>query len=92
MEATIGAACLLVNWLTRHDYLTVIAYSADVQVVQPLIQLKEKSAVIDKIRSSRLRPPTNLSGGWLQTLRAVESAGIPNAYKRVIYLRMDKQR
>lgn len=27
-----------------------------------------------------------MSGGWLQTLRAVESAGIPNAYKRVILL------
>ena len=86
MEATIEAACSLVNWLTRHDYLTVIAYSADVQVVQPLIQLKEKSAVIDKIRSIQVATSTNLSGGWLQTLRAVESAGIPNAYKRVILL------
>ncbi len=86
MEATIEAACSMVNWLTRHDYLTVIAYSADVQVVQPLIQLKEKSAVLDKIRSIQVATSTNMSGGWLQTLRAVESAGIPNAYKRVILL------
>lgn len=86
MEATIEAACSLVNWLTRHDYVTIIAYSADVQVVQPLIQLKEKSAVLDKIRSIQVATSTNLSGGWLQTLRAVESAGVPNAYKRVILL------
>lgn len=86
MEATIEAACSLVNWLTRNDFITIIAYSADIQIVQPLIQLKEKTAVIDKIRSIQVGTSTNLSGGWLQALRAVETAAVPNAYKRVILL------
>ncbi len=86
MEATIEAACSMVNWLTRNDFIAIIAYSADIQIVQPLIQLKEKTAVIDKIRSIQVGTSTNLSGGWLQALRGVESAGVPNAYKRVILL------
>jgi Ca-activated chloride channel homolog len=86
MEATIEAACSMVNWLTRNDYISIIAYSADIQIVQPLIQLKEKTSVIDKIRSIQVGTSTNLSGGWLQALRSVESAGVPNAYKRVLLL------
>jgi Ca-activated chloride channel family protein len=86
MEATIEAACSLVNWLTRNDYISIIAYSADVQIVQPLIQLKDKTTVIDKIRSIQVGTSTNLSGGWLQALRSVETAGVANAYKRVLLL------
>jgi Ca-activated chloride channel homolog len=86
ITATIEAASALVNWLTRNDYITVIAYSADVQVVQPLIQLKDKSVVIDKLNSIQVATSTNLSGGWLQALRAVEASDVPNAYKRVILL------
>lgn len=86
IDSTIEAACSLVNWLTRHDYITIVAYSADVQVVQPLVQLKDKSAVIDKIRSIQVATSTNLSGGWLQTLKILEAANIPNAYRRAILL------
>lgn len=86
ISATLDAAESLINWLTRHDYISIIAYSADVQMVQPLIQLKDKSAVIDKLHSIQVATSTNLSGGWLQALRAIESADVPNSYKRVILL------
>lgn len=86
IESVIEAASALVNWLTRNDYICIIAYSADVQVVQPLIQLNDKLSVIDKIRAIQVGTSTNLSGGWLQTLRLVESSAIPNSYKRVILL------
>jgi Ca-activated chloride channel homolog len=86
MESTIEAASALINWLTRNDYVTIVAYSSDVQIVQPLIQLKDKHSVIDKIRSIQVATSTNLSGGWLQTLKIIDSAEIPNAYKRVILL------
>lgn len=86
MEATIEAASAMVNWLTRYDYLTVIAYSADVQIVLPLVQLNDKISVIDKISSIKVGTSTNLSGGWLQALRTIESANISNSYKRVILL------
>ena len=86
IESVIEAASSLVNWLTRNDYICIVAYSADVQVVQPLIQLKDKLSVIDKIRSINVGTSTNLSGGWLQALRIVESAQVVNSYKRVILL------
>jgi Ca-activated chloride channel family protein len=86
MDATIEAACALVNWLTRNDYICIVAYSADVQIVQSLTQLKDKMSVIDKIRSIKVATSTNLSGGWLQTLKIVENSNVPNSYKRVILL------
>jgi Ca-activated chloride channel family protein len=86
IESVIDAASALVNWLTRNDYICIVAYSADVQVVQPLIQLKDKISVIDKIRAIMVGTSTNLSGGWLQALRLVESSNVPNSYKRVILL------
>ncbi len=86
IDATIEAAASLVNWLTRHDYICIVAYSADVQIIQPLTQLKDKISVIDKIKSIQVATSTNLSGGWLQGLKMLESANIPNAYKRVILL------
>ncbi len=86
IESVIDASCALVNWLTRHDSLSIIAYSADVQVIQPQTNLTEKISVTDRIKNIQVATSTNLSGGWLSALRAVENANIPNAYKRVILL------
>ncbi|WCL49561.1 anti-sigma factor antagonist [Leptospira sp. GIMC2001] len=86
MDAVLEAASALVNWLTRLDYLAVIAYSNDVQVVQALTNLTEKISITDKIRNIKVATSTNLSGGWLQTLRALDSKKIEGAFKRVILL------
>jgi Ca-activated chloride channel homolog len=86
IDSTLEAASALVNWLTRNDYLCVVAYSADVQIVQSMTQLKDKLSVIDKIRSVKVATSTNLSGGWLQALKIIENSNVPNAYKRVILL------
>ncbi len=86
MDAVLDASCALVNWLTRLDYIAVIAYSNDVQVVQPTTNLTEKVSVTDKIRNIQVGTSTNLSGGWLQALRAVESKQVEGAFRRVILL------
>ncbi|GBF51375.1 hypothetical protein LPTSP4_29110 [Leptospira ryugenii] len=86
MESVIDASCSLVNWLTRHDALSIVAYSADVQLIQPVTHLTEKISVSDRIRNIQVGTSTNLSGGWLSALRSVESSKIKNAYKRVILL------
>jgi Ca-activated chloride channel family protein len=86
MEAVIEASSSLINWLTRHDAVAIVAYSADVQLIQPITHLTEKISVTDKIRNIQVATSTNLSGGWLSTLKAVAQAKIPNAYKRVILL------
>jgi Ca-activated chloride channel family protein len=86
MDAVIEAASSLVNWLTRIDYLSIIAYSNDIQVVQPLTNLTEKISVTDKIQSIQVATSTNLSGGYLQTLRSIETKGVQAAVRRVILL------
>ncbi|MCB1304104.1 MAG: anti-sigma factor antagonist [Leptospiraceae bacterium] len=86
MQSVIEAASALVNWLTRHDQLTIVAYDTNIEVVQPLIPLTDKYSVTKKIEQIRVGSSTNLSGGWLQALRTVESAKADNGYKRVILL------
>ncbi|MBX7058109.1 MAG: anti-sigma factor antagonist [Leptospirales bacterium] len=86
ISATLEAAASLVNWLTRHDSLAVIAYDSQVEVIQPLTPLTDKFSVIKKLDNIRVGTSTNLSGGWLQALRSVEEAEVENAYRRVILL------
>ncbi|MBE7438286.1 MAG: anti-sigma factor antagonist [Spirochaetales bacterium] len=86
MNATIEAASALVNWLTRHDHLAIVAYDSNVEVVQPLIPLTDKFSVIKKLENIRVGTSTNLSGGWLQALKSVEAADVENAFRRVILL------
>lgn len=86
ISSTLEAAASLVNWLTRHDHLAIIAYDSQVEVVQPLIPLTDKFSVVKKLDNIHVGTSTNLSGGWLQALRSVEDADVPNAYRRVILL------
>jgi len=86
IQATLEAASSLVNWLTRHDHLAIIAYDTNVEVVQPLTPLGDKFSVIKKLENIRVGTATNLSGGWLQALRSVEAAEVENAFRRVIFL------
>ena len=86
ISSTLEAASSLVNWLTRHDHLAVVAYDSTVEVVQPLTPLTDKFSVIKKLDNIRVGTSTNMSGGWLQALKSVESSSIENAFKRVILL------
>ncbi len=86
ISSTLEAASALVNWLTRHDHLAIVAYDSTVEVVQPLTPLTDKFSVIKKLENIRVGTSTNLSGGWLQALKSVEGASVENAVRRVILL------
>lgn len=86
MDSVIQASSSLVNWLTRRDFLTAVAYAEDVQVIQPLVPLAEKNSVIHRLNSIQVGTSTNLSGGWLHVLRTLELHPIADGYKRVILL------
>ncbi|MCB1323513.1 MAG: VWA domain-containing protein, partial [Leptospiraceae bacterium] len=86
ISSTLEAAAALVNWLTRHDQLAVVAYDSQVEVVQPLTPLTDKFSVIKKLENIHVGTSTNLSGGWLQALRSIEATETDNAFKRVILL------
>lgn len=86
LNAVIEAACTFVNWLTRHDYIGIVAYSSDVQVVQPITRLEQKSTIIHKLQSIQPGTSTNLSGGWLQGLKMAAEVEAPDSIRRVILL------
>ncbi len=86
LASTIEAASALVNWLTRHDHLAIVAYDSNVEVIQPLTPLSDKFSVVKKLETIRVGSSTNLSGGWLQALRSVEGAEVEGAFRRVILL------
>lgn len=86
LEAVVQSACSLVNWLTRRDFLSVIAYAEDIHVIQPIVQLVEKSTIINRIHTIQPGTSTNLSGGWLHTLRGLELFSDSTVYKRAILL------
>ncbi|EMY77246.1 von Willebrand factor type A domain protein [Leptospira weilii serovar Ranarum str. ICFT] len=86
LEAVIQAASSLVNWLTRRDFLSVVAYAEDIHVIQPVIQLVEKTSIINRIHTISPGTSTNLSGGWLHTLRGLELFPETSVYKRAILL------
>lgn len=86
IQATLEAASSLVNWLTRHDHLAITAYDSAVEVVQPLIPLTDKYSVLKKLENIRVGTSTNMSGGWLQALKAISEAEVENAFRRVILL------
>lgn len=86
MQAVIDASVSFLNWLTRNDYLGVVAYAEDVKVIQRAQPLTEKTALAEKIRRIQLGTSTNLSGGWIQALRLAQDAGETQAIRRVILL------
>lgn len=86
LEAVIQSASSLVNWLTRRDFLSVVAYAEDIHVIQPIVQLVEKTSIVNRIHTILPGTSTNLSGGWLHTLRGLELFSDATVYKRAILL------
>ncbi len=86
LDALLTASSYFINWLTRHDYVAVVAYAAEVQIVQSMVKLTEKKSIVNRLKSIQLGTATNLSGGWLQALKIAQAAPVQNAVKRVILL------
>lgn len=86
MEALLGSAGTFINWLTRYDYLGIVGYAEDVQVIQNMENLKDKRQIIERLKDVRIGTSTNLSAGWLQGLRMLEEMEDQNTIKRVVLL------
>ena len=86
LKAVLEAAAALVNWLTRHDYLSVTVYDSRAESILPLTRLNDKESVLSRFSRIQAGNATNLSGGWLQALRFAESAPAQCVVRRVILL------
>ncbi len=87
LVSTIEAVSSFINWMTRQDYVSIIAYAQDVQTVQSISALTEKKSVIRRLQGIEPGTSTNLSGGWLEGLHSLEDSILPqSAIRRVILL------
>lgn len=85
--STIEAVSSFIHWMTRRDYVSIVAYSQDIQIIQPLEALSEKSSIARRLSTIQVGTSTNLSGGWLEGLRSLEEADLPpGTIRRVVLL------
>ncbi len=85
LNSVIEASSSLINWLTRKDYVGVVAYDTNVEIIQPLTSLTDKHSIIKRIQSITAGSSTNLSGGWLQALKMLREHE-EKSIKRILLL------
>jgi len=86
LEYTKKAARFLVNNLSTRDYLSIIAYSSDVEVIIPSELISSKTVIkhhIDEIEAGGM---TNLSGGLFEGYLQVKKHSNKNSINRILLL------
>ena len=86
LELTKQAAIYFMNWLTRRDYLTVVTYDDNVELLVASTLLTDKRSVAEKIKSIDPGGGTNLSGGWLRALSELRDHHDTGTLCRVLLL------
>ncbi|HET9947750.1 MAG TPA: VWA domain-containing protein [Longimicrobiales bacterium] len=86
LRAAIASACLLVRRLRPEDLVSVVAYSAEVEVVAPPATGEEQDHLCGRIAGIRAGGSTNLSGGWLKARDLVAAHARKGAVNRVLIL------
>jgi len=80
------AASSFAKWLTREDFLSVVAFDDEVDLIVPHQQLLEKDAIDLEIQRIEAGNTTNLSGGWLQGLTELRRNFTEGHIHRVVLL------
>lgn len=86
LEEAKRAASSFARWLTREDFLTVIAFDDEVNVIVPHQQLLEKDAIDLEIQRIEAGNTTNLSGGWLRGLTELRQNFAEGHIHRIVLL------
>ena len=82
----IKAAQAVIDALEPTDIISVVAFDDHVSTVIAPQNPTDKKALKDKIRGIRAGGTTNLSGGWLEGCKHVQSRFDPQAINRVLLL------
>lgn len=86
LELTKQAAIYFMNWLTRRDFLAVVVYDDNIEVMVPHQQLIHKISVADRIKTIQIGGSTNLSGGWMRGLSEIRDHMQTGHIHRVLLL------
>jgi Ca-activated chloride channel homolog len=87
LEAVREAASAFIRWMTRADYIGVIAYSVNAEIIQPMTRAVEKQGIINNLHSVEPGTSTNLSAGWLQAVQMLKNIDSKDTtIKRILLL------
>jgi len=86
MRYTKQAAEMLVNNLSAQDILSVVQYDDRIEVLLPPEYVTRKDVVKRAIQRLEARGSTNLSGGWLEGCRQVDSRRTDDLTNRVMLI------
>jgi Ca-activated chloride channel homolog len=86
LRYAIKAAQQLVDKLTPEDYLSVVIYDDDAELILPHQLVTDRVAIKKLIGSIRAGGCTNLSGGWLLACEQIKAQQSPDKLNRVLLL------
>ena len=81
-----NAATSFMKWLTRDDFLAVVAFNEDVDLIVPHQQLSDKNLVELEVQQFQAGGTTNLSGGWLRGMAELRENFTEGHIHRVVLL------
>ncbi len=71
MEYTKEAAMFLIDNLDSNDFLSIVAYDRDIEIINPAAPVTEKNLLKHKVEGILAGGTTNLSGGFLEGYQQV---------------------
>jgi Ca-activated chloride channel homolog len=86
LRYAIKAAQQLVDQLTPEDYLSVVIYDDDAELILPHQLVTDRAAIKKLIGNIRAGGCTNLSGGWLLACEQIRAKQSPDKLNRVLLL------
>ena len=86
LEFAIEATRLIISRLQPQDWLSVIMFSDDAQVVIPAVQAYDKTALLTAVEQIRIIAGTRMFHGMEASVRELRKAGLQNKVNRMILL------
>ncbi len=86
IEAALESAARIVRGLRSDDRVTIVAFDDRIEVVQSLVEVTDREALIQRIKSIDARGSTNLFGGWEEGVKQLAPFTRKDRIARVILL------
>ena len=86
IEAALESAVRIVQGLRPDDRVTIVAFDDRIEVVQSLVEVTDREALAQRIKSIDARGSTNLFGGWEEGVKQLAPFTRKDRIARVILL------
>ena len=86
IEAALESAVRIIRGLRADDRVTIVAFDDRIEVIQPLVDVTDREALVQLIKSIDARGSTNLFGGWEEGVKQLAPFARKDRIARVILL------